>query len=143
MGQTFLEFDQRRRAEDIVAETKTLAERSGQPNLLILAMCNDAVMAFWDGFLEEVVAIRRIILTRAEQPGTLEFATAWATWTLPPGCNSGIPAGLSCRCFRARESCLGTWPVRRRFYSVRHISAAQRENEDLLSHKASTRSKKR
>ena len=83
MAQTFLEFGQRRRAEDIVAEMKTLAERSGQPNLLILAMCNDAVMAFWDGCLEEVVAIRRSILTRAEQPGTLEFATAWATWTLP------------------------------------------------------------
>jgi hypothetical protein len=46
MAQTFLEFGQRRRAEDIVAEMKTLAERSGQPNLLILTMCNDAIMAF-------------------------------------------------------------------------------------------------
>ncbi len=83
MAQTFLEFGQRRRVEDIVAEMKTLAERSGQPNLLILTMCNDAIMAFWDGRLEEVVAIRRSILTRAEQLGTLEFATAWATWTIP------------------------------------------------------------
>jgi hypothetical protein len=46
MAQTFLEFGQRRRAEDIVAEMKTLAERSGQPNLLILTMCNNAIMAF-------------------------------------------------------------------------------------------------
>jgi hypothetical protein len=66
MAQTFLEFGQRRRAEDIVAEMKTLAECSGQPNLLILTMCNDAIMAFWDGRLEEEVAIRRSILTRAE-----------------------------------------------------------------------------
>jgi hypothetical protein len=46
MAQTFLEFGQRRRAEDIVAEMKTVAERRGQPNLLILTMCNDAIMAF-------------------------------------------------------------------------------------------------
>ena len=94
MAQIFLEFGQRRRAEDIVAETKTLAERSGQPNLLILTMCNDAVMAFWDGRLEEVVAIRRSILTRAEELGRLEFATAWATWTLTcPGASPGFRPG--------------------------------------------------
>jgi hypothetical protein len=46
MAQTFLEFGQRRRAEDIVAEMKTVAERRGQPNLLILTMCNYAIMAF-------------------------------------------------------------------------------------------------
>jgi hypothetical protein len=46
MAQTFLEFGQRGRAEDIVTEVKTLAERSGQPNLLMLTMCNDAIMAF-------------------------------------------------------------------------------------------------
>jgi hypothetical protein len=45
MAQTFLEFGQGRRAEDIVAEVKTLAERSGQLNLLMLTMCNDAIMA--------------------------------------------------------------------------------------------------
>jgi hypothetical protein len=90
MAQTFLEFGQRRRVEDIVAEIKTVAERSGQPKLLILTMCNDAIMAFWDGRLEEVVPIRRSILTRAEELGILEFAAVWATWTITcPGASRG------------------------------------------------------
>jgi len=38
MVHTFLEFGQRRRAEGIKDELRTLAERSGQPNLLILSM---------------------------------------------------------------------------------------------------------
>jgi tetratricopeptide (TPR) repeat protein len=76
---TFLEFGQRRRAEDIMAEMQTVAERSGQPNLLILSMMNDAVMAVWDGRLEEALAIRRRMLARAEELGILEFAAVWAT----------------------------------------------------------------
>ncbi|MGA8848490.1 MAG: protein kinase [Dehalococcoidia bacterium] len=83
MVQTFLEFGQRRRAQDIMAEMKILAERSGQPNLLIMSMVNDAIMAIWDGRLEESVAIRRSILTRAEQLGITEFAAIWASWVLP------------------------------------------------------------
>jgi len=80
---TFLQFGQRRRAEDVMAEMKTLAERSGQPNLLILSMLNDAILAIWDGRLEEAVAIRRRMLGRAEELGIIEFATAWSTWTIP------------------------------------------------------------
>jgi tetratricopeptide (TPR) repeat protein len=80
---TFLEFGQRRRAEDIMAEMKTLAERSGQPNLLILSMVNDAILAIWDGCLEEAVEIRRRIVTRAQELGILEFAAIWAAWILP------------------------------------------------------------
>jgi len=80
---TFLQFGQRRRAEDTMAEMRTLAERSGQPNLLILSMVNDAILAIWDGRLEEAVAIRRRILARAEELGIIEFATAWASWVLP------------------------------------------------------------
>ncbi len=90
MVQTFLEFGQRRRAEDIMAEMRTLAERSGQPNLLILSMVNDAIMAIWDGRLEEAVAIRRRILARAEELGILEFAVVWASWVLAcPGASRG------------------------------------------------------
>jgi tetratricopeptide (TPR) repeat protein len=81
--QTFLEFGQRRRAEDVMAEMRTLAERSGQPNLLILSMINDATMAIWDGRLEEAVAIRRRMLARAEELGIVEFAMTWASWLLP------------------------------------------------------------
>jgi tetratricopeptide (TPR) repeat protein len=83
MVQTFLEFGQRHRAEEIMAEMRTLAERSRQPNLLILSMINDAIMAIWDGRLEEAVAIRRRTLARAEELGILEYAVTWASWVLP------------------------------------------------------------
>jgi tetratricopeptide (TPR) repeat protein len=83
MAQTFMEFGQRRRAEDIMAEMRTLAERSGQPNLLILSMVNDAILAIWDGRLEEAVTIRRRLLARSEELGILEFAAIWASWILP------------------------------------------------------------
>jgi tetratricopeptide (TPR) repeat protein len=76
---TFLEFGQRRRAEDIMAEMRTLAERSGQPNLLVMSMINDAVMAIWDGRLEEALAIRRRMLARAEELGIFEFAAIWTS----------------------------------------------------------------
>jgi tetratricopeptide (TPR) repeat protein len=80
---TFLQFGQRRRVEDIMAEMKTLAEHSGQPNLLILSMLNDAILAIWDGHLEEAVAIRRSMLARAQELGIPEFAVGWATWMMP------------------------------------------------------------
>jgi tetratricopeptide (TPR) repeat protein len=83
MVQTFLEFGQRRRAEDIMAEMQTMAEHSGQPNLLIMSMVNDACMAIWGGRLEEAVAIRRRTLARGEELGILEFAAIWASWVLP------------------------------------------------------------
>jgi tetratricopeptide (TPR) repeat protein len=83
MLHTFLQLGQRRRAEDIMAEMQTLAERSGQPNLLILSMINDAILAIWDGRLEEAVAIRRRTLARAEELGILEFAVVWSAWVLP------------------------------------------------------------
>jgi tetratricopeptide (TPR) repeat protein len=83
MLHTFLQLGQRRRAEDIMGEMRTLAERSGQPNLLILSMVNDAILAIWDGRLEETVAIRRRILARAEELGILEFAAVWTRWVLP------------------------------------------------------------
>jgi tetratricopeptide (TPR) repeat protein len=83
MAHTFLEFGQRRRAEGVMAELKKLAERSGQPNLLILSMISDSVMAIWDGHLEEAVAIHRQIMARAEELGMLEFAGLYTSWLLP------------------------------------------------------------
>jgi len=83
MVKTFLQFGQRRRAEDIMSEMKTLAERSRQAYLLIYSMLSDATMAVWDGRLEEALAIRRRILARAEELGILEFAELWACWGLP------------------------------------------------------------
>jgi tetratricopeptide (TPR) repeat protein len=80
---TFLQFGQRRRAEDIMAEMRTLAERTGQPNLVVLSMLNDAIMAMWDGRLEEALTIRRRILARAEELGILEYAGVFTTFLLP------------------------------------------------------------
>jgi tetratricopeptide (TPR) repeat protein len=80
--QTFLEFGQRRRAEEIMTEMKTLAERSVQPYLTVMSMVNDAILAIWDGHLEEAVAIRRCILARGEELGILEFALVWASWVI-------------------------------------------------------------
>jgi len=77
IAHTFLQFGQRRRAEDIMSEMRTLAERSGQANLRIISMLNDAIMAIWDGRLEEAVTIRRRTLSRAEELGVLEYAGVW------------------------------------------------------------------
>jgi tetratricopeptide (TPR) repeat protein len=78
----FLVFGMRRRAEDIMAEMRTLAERTSQPNLIIMSMVNDYNMAIWDGCLEEAVAIRRRMLTRGEELGIVESAIAWSTWAI-------------------------------------------------------------
>jgi len=77
---TFVEFGQRRRAEDIMAEIQTMAERGGAPYLLVQSMLHDAVWAMWDGRLEEAIAIRRQVVTRAEELGITEFAEIWASW---------------------------------------------------------------
>jgi tetratricopeptide (TPR) repeat protein len=83
MIHTFLQFGQRRRAEDIIAEMRVLAERSCLPSFIILSILNDAIMAIWDGRLEEAVAIQRRILARAEELGIIEFAATWVSFVLP------------------------------------------------------------
>jgi tetratricopeptide (TPR) repeat protein len=80
MMEMFVEFGQRRRAEDIMAEIRTLAERSGQAYLIIMSMLNDAILALLDGRLEEAVAIRRRVVARAEELDILEFAAFWTAW---------------------------------------------------------------
>jgi serine/threonine protein kinase/tetratricopeptide (TPR) repeat protein/ribosomal protein L40E len=82
MMHTFLEFGQRRRAEEIMAEMKALAERSGQAYVLMWSMLADAFAAAWDGRLEEAMEMRRRIVALGEELGALEFATAWSTWLL-------------------------------------------------------------
>jgi tetratricopeptide (TPR) repeat protein len=83
IAHTFLQFGQRRRAEDVMAEMRALAERIGQPNLLVMSMLTDAILAILDGRLEEAVAIRRRMLARAEELGITEFAVVWAVFVLP------------------------------------------------------------
>jgi tetratricopeptide (TPR) repeat protein len=91
MAHAFLEFGQRRRAEKVMAEMKALAERSAQPHLLVLSMLNDATMAIWDGRLEEALAIRRDILTRAEELGILLLAAVFTSFLLPARVHLGNP----------------------------------------------------
>jgi len=79
----FLQFGQRHRAQDIMAEVRTLAERSGQLNLFIQSMLYDATMAIWDGRLEETIQIRRRILTRAQELGIVEIAALFVSLILP------------------------------------------------------------
>jgi len=83
MVNVFLEFGQRRRAEETMGEMRALAERSGQANLLMVSMLSDAILAIWDGCLEEAVAIRRRMLARGGEFGILEFAALWSAWVLP------------------------------------------------------------
>jgi tetratricopeptide (TPR) repeat protein len=83
MVKTFLQFGQRRRAEDIMSEMKTLAERSRQAYLLIYSMVGDATMAVWDGRLEEAVAMHGHILAGAEELG-IELAELWVGFSLLP-----------------------------------------------------------
>jgi tetratricopeptide (TPR) repeat protein len=73
----------RRRAEEIMAEMRALAERSLQPNLIILSMLNDAFMAIWDGRLEEAVETRRRILARAEELEVFEFGVLYGSFLMP------------------------------------------------------------
>jgi len=82
IGHTFLEFGQRRHAEEIMAEIRTMAERSGQAHMIIESMLIDATLAIWHGHLEEAVAIRRRMLARAEELGAVEFAALWAGWNV-------------------------------------------------------------
>jgi tetratricopeptide (TPR) repeat protein len=83
MAHTFLEFGMRSRAEDIMDEMRTLAERSGQPHVHILSMVYDALRAIWDGRLEEAVAIRHRVLALGEELGMGQFAGIYASWILP------------------------------------------------------------
>jgi eukaryotic-like serine/threonine-protein kinase len=89
---TFLEFGQRRRADDTFVEMKALAERSRQPNLLILSMLTEAILTIWDGRLEEALAIRRRMLSLGEELGILEFAAVWAYWIIPARVHLGNAA---------------------------------------------------
>jgi tetratricopeptide (TPR) repeat protein/archaellum biogenesis ATPase FlaH len=83
MASLFLGFGQRDRAKDIMDEMQTLAERCGQPHLLVMSMINDATMAIWDGRLNEALTIRRNIMARAEELGILEFAGVFTSFMLP------------------------------------------------------------
>jgi tetratricopeptide (TPR) repeat protein len=83
MAHAFLELSQRGRAEEVMAEIKALAKRSAQPHLVILSSVTDAIMALWDGRLEEALTIRRDIMARAEELGIFAYAAVYTAFILP------------------------------------------------------------
>ena len=103
MISTFLEFGQRRRAEDALGEMQALAERHRQPNLLIISMLNEAILTIWDGRLEEALTIRRRMLALGEELGILEFTAVWAFWILRARVYSGTLSGPSISIFRLQR----------------------------------------
>jgi tetratricopeptide (TPR) repeat protein len=134
-----LEFGRRQRAEDIMAEMRTLAEHSAQPNLVVLSMINDAIRAIWDGRLEEAVAIRRRILSRAEELGSLEFAVRWTIFVLP----ARVYLGNASRALEARlqgmralpESLASDWVF---LYCLAHLGRYD-EVAEILERRVATR----
>jgi tetratricopeptide (TPR) repeat protein/ribosomal protein L40E len=99
MMEMFAEFGQRQRAEEVMTEIRTMAERSGQAYMIIMSMLNDAVLAIWDGRLEEAVAVRRRAVTRAEELDITEYAAFWTAWEV---LRAGVYLGDAGRALKAR-----------------------------------------
>jgi tetratricopeptide (TPR) repeat protein len=91
MAHVFLEFGRCRRAEEIMAEMKALAERSAQLYLLVLSRVNDAIMAIWGGRLEQALTIRRDTLARAEELGIRLYAAVFTAFVIPARVHLGNP----------------------------------------------------
>jgi tetratricopeptide (TPR) repeat protein len=79
--QVILESGQRSRAEEFSNELKEVAERTGQPNLLLESMAIEGVLATLDGRMEDAVTIGRNLLTRGEQLGPAQFAAVLYFWS--------------------------------------------------------------
>jgi len=75
---TFVDWGQRRRAEEVLREYREYAERSGEVFTMISSTMTAACLATIDGRLEEAVQTARGILTRGEELGITEFAGFFA-----------------------------------------------------------------
>jgi len=67
-----------------MGESRDLAERTGQANLLLNSMAYDGLMALLDGHLEQNVDINQDILARGEELGLSEFAATLAVIAFRP-----------------------------------------------------------
>jgi tetratricopeptide (TPR) repeat protein len=74
IGDVFLEYGQRRRAEEFFSRLKETAERTRQANWLIISMFVDSVVATLDGNLQDAVTVGQNILKQGEQLGLAQFA---------------------------------------------------------------------
>jgi len=75
---TLMELGRLQEAEEHFREFRSIAERSGQANTIIMAMLLDAFSATLDGRLEDAVEMARRCRSLGEQLGLPEFGTAWA-----------------------------------------------------------------
>jgi tetratricopeptide (TPR) repeat protein len=80
IGHTFLKMGYRQRAEDVFNELKALSKRTNNFALEITSYAHDAVMAFIDGNLEEVVNMARNIRTRGREAGASIMTDALASF---------------------------------------------------------------
>lgn len=69
IGYVFLEFRQRRRAEEFFNQFKEMVERTGQSIQMTISMWLDCTLATLDGRLEDAVEIGQSMLRRSEQLG--------------------------------------------------------------------------
>ena len=84
MADAFLKAGQHRPAEAAVAELHAVAGRCKMGTLVIQAMAGDAILATFDGRLDEAAAGFQHILARGEELGIWLFASAFATSTALP-----------------------------------------------------------
>jgi eukaryotic-like serine/threonine-protein kinase len=74
VGDVFLSFGRRKRAEEFFNELKETAERTGQANLLLLSVWVEGMQATLNGLMEEAVAIGQNAVARGGQLGPAEYA---------------------------------------------------------------------
>ncbi|MBN1568353.1 MAG: protein kinase [Acidobacteria bacterium] len=78
VGDVFLSFGQRARAEKCFSELKEAAERTGQANLLILSKWVEGIQATLEGRMEEALAIAQNTVAAAQQLGPADYGSAVA-----------------------------------------------------------------
>jgi tetratricopeptide (TPR) repeat protein len=78
IGWFFLLLGQRQRYEEVHSEYRARGERSGQAHFVLVSMCDDGLVNYMDGRLEEAVDISRRIRTRGEELRLFEWAVVWA-----------------------------------------------------------------
>ena len=85
IGDAFLAMGQRRRAEEIFRELKDLARRSGQIRLQLIVLALEAINAYADGCLEDVVATIDHVFALSQELDLAEYATVgiYVTGTRP------------------------------------------------------------
>jgi predicted ATPase len=75
----FLLLGERERSEQAWREMSDMAERTGQPTAVLLAMVGEATVRLMDGRLEEAIEITRRVMATGRELGMLDYAAVFAT----------------------------------------------------------------